>query len=330
MSDSTLTLRPLTPADAPAWVALDRATFPELPADPVRFAAAHAESSADPAYVAVVAELGGEVVGFGQAELGPVFGDRAFELYGIVDPAHQRRGVGSAIYDAVSRHAEAQGAHILHVQVRSDMADALSFLSRRGFGEVWQGLRMALDLNGWDPAPWLDRLTRDDGIVIMSVAQLAAVPDWSRRLWALEESIEAQVPSPPGHTHTPRTFEAWATETIGDEAAGGLVRDGSFVAVTTDGEWVALAAARRGEEPGVLEGMLTGVDAAWHRRGLGTAVKVAATAWAKAAGWERLNVGTAGVNAGMRAINDALGFKPMPGWSRWTKPLAGAGASTPH
>lgn len=93
---------------------------------------------------------------------------------------------------------------------------------------------------------------------------------------------------------------------------------------------MALAAARRGEEPGVLEGMLTGVDAAWHRRGLGTAVKVAATAWAKAAGWERLNVGTAGVNAGMRAINDALGFKPMPGWSRWTKPLAGLGASSPR
>ncbi|MBK8541975.1 MAG: hypothetical protein IPL60_18555 [Ardenticatenia bacterium] len=76
--------------------------------------------------------------------------------------------------------------------------------------------------------------------------------------------------------------------------------------------------------------MLTGVAAAWQRRGLGMAVKVAATHWAKAAGWERLNVGTAGVNAGMRAINDALGFKPMPGWSRWMKPVAGPGVSAPR
>lgn len=189
---------------------------------------------------------------------------------------------------------------------------------------------MSLDLGSWDPAPWLGRLLRYDGIVITSVAQLAADPEWSQRLWALEEAIEAQVPRPVGSVHAPRPFETWATETIGAEEAGGLVRDGSFVAVTAEGEWVALAAARRGEEPGVLEGMLTGVASAWHRRGLGTAVKVAATAWAKAAGWECLNVGTAGVNAGMRAINDALGFKPMPGWSRWTKPLARAGASAPR
>ena len=140
----------------------------------------------------------------------------------------------------------------------------------------------------------------------------------------------SQVPRPPGSVHTHRPCDDWATATIGDEAAGGLVRDGSFVAVTADGEWVALAAARRGEEPGVLEGMLTGVAAAWQRRGLGTAVKVAAAHWAKAAGWERLYVGTAGVNTGMRAINDALGFKPMPGWSRWMKPVASAGASAPR
>ncbi|MFI0607423.1 MAG: GNAT family N-acetyltransferase [Anaerolineae bacterium] len=325
-----ISLRPLTPADASACVALDRAAFPELPADPVRFAAAQAVAGADPAYLAVVAEVEDQVVGYGQAELGPIFGDRAFELYGIVAPVHQGRGVGGIIYDALSRHAEAQGAVRLHVQVRSDMADALAFLTRRGFGEAWQGLRMSLDLSAWDPAPWLSRLLRDDGIVIASVAQLAAVPDWPHRLWALEEAIEAQVPQPPGGVHTPSPFDDWATGTIGDEAAGGLVRDGSFVAVTADGDWVALAATRRGEEPGVLEGMLTGVAAAWQRRGLGMAVKVAATHWAKAAGWERLNVGTAGVNAGMRAINDALGFKPMPGWSRWMKPVAGAGVSAPR
>lgn len=51
-------------------------------------------------------------------------------------------------------------------------------------------------------------------------------------------------------------------------------------------------------------------------------MKVASIAWAKAAGWARIEVGTAEVNAGMRAINDALGFAPEPGWSRWKKAVA--------
>jgi hypothetical protein len=34
--------------------------------------------------------------------------------------------------------------------------------------------------------------------------------------------------------------------------------------------------------------------------------------------------------AGMRAINDALGFTPEPGWSRWVKAVAsGGGARDP-
>lgn len=79
------------------------------------------------------------------------------------------------------------------------------------------------------------------------------------------------MPSYCGDACTPTEFERWASHALADENAGGLVRAGSFIAVTPAGEWVALAFVRRGEEPGVLDGILTGVDAAWHRRGLGTA-----------------------------------------------------------
>lgn len=322
-------IRPLVPADALACVALDRAAFPNLPADPERFAAEHAADSADPAYIAVVAEVAGAVVGYGQAWPEPSLGQCAFELYGIVDPRFRRRGTGGALYDVVRRHAEANGAASLHVQARSDQAGALALLRRETFQEVWTGVRMALDLGSWDPAPWLGRLTRDDGIALRSLAELlgpAGAPDGPQRLYALVRAVEAQVPSYCADACVPSDFERWAADTLVDEASGGLVRNGTFIAETLAGDLVALAFIRRGEEPGVLDGMLTGVDAAWQRRGLGTAVKVASTAWAKAAGWARLEVGTAEVNAGMRAINDALGFTPQPGWSRWESTVGGTEA----
>lgn len=126
-----MTVRPATPADTDAVVALEAANLgadawsPGLVADGI--------AGGLPTVSYLVAERDGAVVGHAVAS---VVGDIA-ELQRIaVDPAHRRTGLATALLDAVVVAARDGGADRVLLEVREDNSGALAFYAESGFVEV--------------------------------------------------------------------------------------------------------------------------------------------------------------------------------------------------
>lgn len=126
-----MTVRPATPADVAAIVALER---DNLGADAWSQALVEEGVAGHlPTISYLVVEVGGVVVGHAVAS---VVADIA-ELQRIaVDPAHRRTGLASALLDAVVDAAREGGADRLLLEVREGNAGALAFYAGHGFVEV--------------------------------------------------------------------------------------------------------------------------------------------------------------------------------------------------
>ena len=88
--------------------------------------------------------------------------------------------------------------------------------------------------------------------------------------------------------------------------------DAVFVAVD-GGDVVAYAALLSyAQQPGDAIHEITAVLPEHRRRGLARALKAVEIAWAKEAGLERLRAHNDSTNLPIRALNDELGYRPLP------------------
>lgn len=81
----------------------------------------------------LVAEVGGHLVG--TAGLLPAEGNMADVVLVRVHPALRRRGIGTALLEAVERRAEGLGVHRLNLDVGDAQPDAVAFYLASGFHE---------------------------------------------------------------------------------------------------------------------------------------------------------------------------------------------------
>jgi len=80
--------------------------------------------------IVVIAELNGQICGFVVAR---ITGDEAEILNAAVDPAHRRKGIGSALLTTAISSAQAQNAKAIYLEVRESNSAAVSFYQRYGF-----------------------------------------------------------------------------------------------------------------------------------------------------------------------------------------------------
>ena len=230
-----------------------------------------------------------------------------------VIPEARRQGVGSALYGAASDAARAAGKTGFSTELSEAHVTGHRFLANRGFVETDRAKMVRLELAGLAAPP----VRAPDGIRIVSLAER---PDLVSGVH--EVAIEAfpDIPSEdePIDVGTLEAFIARDVDRVGmpkeaffvalDEATGGAVGYASliFSAGSTIEAYHDMTAVRR----------------AYRGRGIAGALKRATIAWAIANGLEALDTGNDEHNAPMRAVNLALGYRPVPDWIGLAGPLA--------
>jgi GNAT superfamily N-acetyltransferase len=253
-----------------------------------------------------VADDAGEIVGWGEAEF-----DWTAErtdvgrVWALVAPSHRRRGLGSELYECAVEHLRSHGAG----ELRSwSFDDGDAFLERRGFTRARVERFSALDPRTVETSA-LESLA--DGVRIVSLAELR------ERLPELHEVFaESLADMPADHPERNLPYDEWVDETIGDPD---LDHEKSAVVLVGDRaasiSWVSVD-----RERGLAEQQFTGTARAFRQRGLARLAKLFVIRSCADAGITRLATGNDSTNAGMLAINDALGFRPFATETEWVKP----------
>jgi mycothiol synthase len=267
-----------------------------------------------------IAEIAGETVGAGT--VGQIISYRPeFERWWVtvlVREPYRRRGIGSALLVEGSRAARAVGKTGLQTSVSERHADGLAFLAHRGFVEFDRYRMVELDLAGvTKPA-----IEPPPGV---KLSTLAARPDLVVGVHAVAELAFRDIP------HADEPMQAGTLEEFRkrDVDRDGIPPEAFYVALdAATGDVIGYASLMR--IPGRN-------DAAWHDmtavapghrgRGIATALKRATIAWAIDAGMRVLETGNDVDNAPMRAVNAALGYKPIPDEIGLRGPLADEAAS---
>ena len=205
-----------------------------------------------------------------------------------VRPEARRRGVGSALLEAVRVHARDGGFERAWGNVSEADPDSLRFVLARGFAEVGREVTV------------LREVAPGDGEVAAGIVEL--------REEHLQGAYEVTVECMP-EIHAPLRGEAPPFDEWLEREA--RQRSVAFVALD-DGDVVGYAGLYATGTSRRLEHGLTAVRRSHRRRGVATALKRAQLAWAAEHGYRELVTDMVAGNEGMRAVNERLGYRPLP------------------
>ena len=259
----------------------------------------------------LLARLDGDPAGSAVASIQPQRRELVYVL-STVSCEHRRRGVGTGIYEAVSRWARERGLDRIEVPVLDNDPESLAFAQKRGFVEERREEGVVLDLASVEPPP----VEPPEGVDIVTWAER---PDAAPGMY--EVACDAYPDVPGFEEDDMEPFEDWLAH---DMQGSGDRPDATFVAVA-GGEVVGYAkfsitAAR----PTSAAHDLTAVKRAWRGRGIARALKATQIGWAKANGFEQLQTRNDERNAPIRRLNAEFGYRPGIGRIHLQGPVAAA------
>jgi GNAT superfamily N-acetyltransferase len=248
----------------------------------------------------LLAREDGEAVGAGFVASEPEkLAGGAAAAWICVLPEMRRRGIGSALYRGLSDWGRTSGLRHLEGCVLATEHESLAWAARRGFEEVGRDAWLALDLTALatiDPDP-------PDGVEIVAWAER---PDLARGLY--EVACEAYRDVPGRGEDEMATFEDWLRL---DMSGPNDRPEAVFVALAGD-EVVGYSKLHLSDaRPTIAANDMTGVKRAWRGRGVAHALKRTQLAWAKTAGYERLETTNETRNAPIQRLNESLGYRPF-------------------
>ena len=277
---------------------------PELPAHTergiVHWLASHPPRARLRCWVALD---GGELVGWGIARFNWSVSAEGVSWLWVGVREHARgRGIGGALYALAEAHLVTGRARKLETFAAPGSAGE-RFAERRGFRKTRAEHFLTLDPSATDLST-LARIEREKAAEGFRVAPLRDVLDRPRELHALYTAAEADVPADDVEDNIP--YDEWVHETL---EAPDLDRDGSFVVLAGERP-VALSFLHVNRELGLAENEMTGTLPDFRRRGLARLAKLATIRWAVENGVTEISTGNDRENAGMRRLNEQLGYRP--------------------
>lgn len=261
-------------------------------------------------YVDYLARLDGVPAGSGVGIVFPQRPDRAVILLTVLSD-RRRRGVGSALYEAVSDWARGLGLSELEAVVLDNDPESLAVAERHGFTEERRELGVVLHLDEIQPPP----VAPPDGVEIVTWAER---PELARGMYGV--AVEAWPDIPGFEDDVEEPFDDWLAH---DMQGSGDRPEATFVAVAGD-EVVGYAKfSLTDAQPTVAHHDLSAVKRAWRGRGIARALKAAQITWAIANGYTELHTRNEQRNEPIRRLNESFGYRPGIGRIYLVGPPAG-------
>jgi GNAT superfamily N-acetyltransferase len=259
--------------------------------------------------VDLIARVDGTLAGSAVGGIEPQRPDLTTALVTVLRE-QRRRGVGTALYEAISAWARERGLDVVEAVVAGDDAESLGFAQRRGFVEDRREKGVALRLAGIDP-PGVEP---PDGVEIVTWAER---PELAREIY--DVAVEALPDIPGWEDELVEPFDDWLAH---DMRGAGDRPEVTFLALAGD-EVIGYAKfSLTDATPTVAHHDLTGVKRAWRGRGVARALKATQIAWAKEHGYEELRTRNDERNAPIRKLNEDFGYRPTIGRIYLKGPLA--------
>jgi RimJ/RimL family protein N-acetyltransferase len=251
---------------------------------------------------------GGRVVGAASLIRYPSKPAGLMDVSIAVEPGFTGRGVGTALVRAVEAVAAEHGATLLRAEARDEDAWSIAFAHRRGFRKARRSIRSVLDLTTFEEGDLTATVARvrATGVQLMSLVDAGDGDVPLRALYAINRTASVDDPASDG---TFPDYETWLSAVVG---SAGFQREGQFVAAVGD-RYVGLAVVSVEDDLNAVSD-IAGVDPAYRRRGIATALKLLTLRHARAAGAARIETENDERNHAMLALNRKLGYRPISGY----------------
>ncbi len=226
---------------------------------------------------------------------------------------HRKRGLGSALLEAMEAEARRRKAPRVLAGTDASLEGALEWAQKRGYREIGRRIESYVYVQTFDPAPFTDVVDRvsTSGVTLRSLAEVLAGRDAGATETFWRDLYEADAPmweDVPWATPTPHLpwdkFRKMMVE------SGKIVPEATIIAL--DGDKIAgyTSTGKTGTDRGYT--YMTGTGRAYRGRGIGTALKVAMLAGAKKASLRAMLTTNDEPNKAMRGINAKLGYVMLP------------------
>lgn len=315
----TADVRPYQPTDADTVAEIANSAAPghrAISAEQVRFW----EETHDPKCrnARWVKEADGHVIAYGEySQFTLMFHPRRFNLEITVLPAWQRQGFGAALYRHLWDVLQPFDPLSLTAWVLESYPHWLRFYQDRGFQEEMRQSESVLDVTAFDFVPYEGYQQRVEakGFRIATYQELETDPQRDRKVYELEDDLSRDVPQPDPYTST--SLEHFQAIILRNPD---FLPDAYFLMLHGD-QYVAMSNFWRSTTPQHLQQGLTGVRRAYRRQGIALALKLFGLRYAKERGTTQIRTENAVGNQPMLAINQRLGFVPLPAWIGLKKTL---------
>lgn len=235
---------------------------------------------------------------------------------------HRRKGIGTALLEALEAEARRRDAPKLLADASEGEKFALDWALGHGYREIGRRIASYVELEKFEPGQFAEALDRSRaaGIRISSFAEAlagrdaAAQEQWWHALYAAEAPMWEDIPfaTPTPHWPWDRFFEA--------STSAQMLQDLSLVAYAGDQVAGFTTTGKSKESDGWT--WMTGTAREYRGRGVARALKVDMLTRAKRKGLRAIGTTNDEPNKSMRGINAKLGYQMLPAHVELEKPLA--------
>jgi GNAT superfamily N-acetyltransferase len=318
----TITTRPVTPTDYPALAAFYATNFPaEATMTAVQLQAQDLDL--------VQARIAGRLLAFDAAQnivASLIYSEAkartdppgAFWLYPRWPVGWGNEQHYALLYSGVQQSLAPYQPRKFQGMAREDQRELVAFFQHHHFQPVMQTFGANLDVTTFDPTPYAtceDRL-HAAGIAIKTYAELAADLARDRKLYALVDQVNQEMPNL--GQFDDQSFEQFVNDDLHSPA---MLPDAYFVAVH-GADYVGVSEVFSSDDPTVFDTRTTGVLPAYRRLGIALALKVRAIRYAQTHGATCVTTGMDATNTPIVALNQRLGFVPEPLWITFSQTVA--------